>query len=107
MTKWFRAGLLVAAAVAVVGFSVSSSESYGQGKKAGKTTGVVQVNEGKDGKYRLIIRDNDDKYLATSGAYATKADALKGLESLKSVLENPQVVDTKSDKKGKAKSKDK
>jgi uncharacterized protein YegP (UPF0339 family) len=103
MSKWFRASLLLAAAVGFIGLTAPFSTSTGQEKKAkaGRTTGVVQVNEGKDGKFRLIIRDSEDKYLATSGAYATKADALKGLDTLKSTLENPKIVDTKSEKKAK------
>ena len=66
-------------------------------KKGGKTTGVVEVNEGKDGKFRLVIRDPDEKFLATSAAFATKAEAEKGIDKLREALANPKVTHKKSD----------
>lgn len=94
--------LLVMAAVAATALSVAPAQDKGKTKdpqkKAAKTTGIVEMNEGKDGKFRLVIRDSDEKYLATSAAFATKDDALKGLETLKAALENPKMTTKKAEK---------
>ncbi|MFO0803947.1 MAG: YegP family protein [Gemmataceae bacterium] len=57
-------------------------------KKATADTrpGKVEVSEGKDGKFRFVVRDADGKYLAQSGAFEKKEDALKGIETLKEAL---------------------
>lgn len=107
MLKLVRGLALVAAMTAVSVAALSVAEAQEKGKKAsGMTTGTVVVNEGKDGMYRLTIRDADDKFLANSTAYATKDDAMKGLEKLKHALENPKITSKKS-AAGKAKEKDK
>lgn len=97
--------MTVATASMTIATAQDKSKSTKQAK-AGKTTGIVEMNEGKDGKFRLVIRDNDEKYLATSAAFATKEDAEKGLESLKSALENPKMTSKKATPKTKAKAKD-
>jgi hypothetical protein len=99
MSKLMRCLALVAAMAAVSATAVSVADAQGKGK----STGVVEVSEGKDGKFRLIVRDSDNKYLATSAAFATKDDAMKGLSRLKEVLQNPTITNKKS--KGKAKEK--
>jgi hypothetical protein len=99
MSKVLRCLALVAAMAAVSATAVSVADAQGKGK----TTGIVEVSEGKDGKFRLIVRDSDNKYLATSAAFATKEDAMKGLSRLKEVLQNPTITNKKS--KGKAKEK--
>jgi uncharacterized protein YegP (UPF0339 family) len=107
MSKLARCLALVAAMAVVSATAVSVSEAQEKGKKTGKVTGTVEVNEGKDGKFRLIVRDTDDKYMATSAAYATKDDAMKGLDKLKAVLENPKITNKKATKNDKDKDKDK
>jgi uncharacterized protein YegP (UPF0339 family) len=99
MSKLLRCLALVAAMAAVSATAVSVADAQGKGK----TTGVVEVSEGKDGKFRLIVRDSNKKFLATSAAFATKDDAMKGLSRLKEALQNPTVVDKKGNGKGKAK----
>ena len=54
-------------------------------KPSGKA-GSVEVNEGKDGKFRFTVRDGDGKFLALSGVFATKEEAMKGIDALKEVL---------------------
>lgn len=108
MSKLARCLALVAAMLAVSVFALSIAEAQEKGKKAtGKTTGIVEVNEGKDGKYRFNVRDNDGKLLAQSAltGFATKDDAMKGLEKLKDALENPKITTGKKAAGGKDKDK--
>lgn len=112
MLKLVRSLALVAAMGAVTITSLSVADAQEKGKKgttgAAKTSGIVEINEGKDGKFRLVIRDSDEKFLASSAAFATKDEATKGLERLKAALENPKITSKKSaNGKGKDKSKDK
>lgn len=98
--------LAVMTAVAASALSLAPAQDKGKGKdakKGAKTTGIVELNEGKDGKFRLVIRDSDEKYLATSAAFATKDDALKGLDTLKAALENPKMTTKKAEKTEKEK----
>jgi hypothetical protein len=107
MSKLVRCLALMAAMSTVSIVALSVAEAQEKGKKAtGKTSGIVEVNEGKDGKFRLIVRDTEDKYLATSAAFASKEDAMKGLDRLKEALENPKITSKKA-AAGKAKDKDK
>jgi uncharacterized protein YegP (UPF0339 family) len=92
----FVAGLGVAATVPLSPVQATQAKKDDK-KKSGKTTGIVEVNEGKDGKFRLVIRDNDEKFLATSAAFATKAEAEKGIERIQEALENPKVTHKKSE----------
>ncbi len=98
--------LLMAAVVA--GFATVGAPAPAQDKKdtkkdtkAAKGGGSIEVNEGKDGKYRFTIRDGDGKLLAMSGptGFATKDDAVKALENLKTVLPTAKVAEPKDVKK--------
>ena len=111
MLKLVRGLALVAAMTTVSVVALSVADAQEKGKKAeGKTTGIVVVNEGKDGKFRFTVRDNNDKFLAQGGGpsgYATKDDALKAVEKLKEALENPKITSKKSSGgKGKSKGKE-
>ena len=73
-------------------------------KDAPKTTakaGVIEVNEGKDGKFRFVIRDADGKLLAMSGptGFATREDAIKALETLKDALPTAKLAAPKKEVK--------
>ena len=103
MPKLARAvALFTVLCVATASLSLAPAQDKGKAKdpqkKAAKTSGIVEMNEGKDGKFRLVIRDSDEKYLATSAAFATKDDALTGLEALKAALENPKMTTKKAEK---------
>ncbi len=103
--------LLMAAAVA--GFAAVGGPAPAQDKKDTKKdakdakdakatkAGTVEVNEGKDGKYRFNVRDADGKLLAMSGltGFATRDDAVKALENLKAVLPTAKVAEAKEAKK--------
>jgi hypothetical protein len=108
MSKLARVVALFAMmAVATASLSLAPAQDKAKAKdpqkKTAKTTGIVEVNEGKDGKFRLVIRDSDEKYLATSAAFATKDEATKGLDALKAALENPKMTTKKADKADKSK----
>ncbi len=109
MTKLARGLALVVAmlTVSAAALSVADAQDKSGKKKAGKTTGIVEVNEGKDGKFRLVIRDNDEKFLATSAAFATHDEAVKGVDRLREALENPRITTKKGEKGEKGKEKDK
>ena len=94
MTALVRSTLAVAAVAGLL--AVAGAPVTAQKKDAPKAKpGVVEVKQGKDDKYRLTIRDADGKFLAMSGAFATKADALKGLDILKDALKDAKVVEVK------------
>ncbi|HVK18879.1 MAG TPA: hypothetical protein VM533_18255 [Fimbriiglobus sp.] len=110
MRKLVRCLALVTAMTTVSVAALSVADAQEKGKKAtGKTTGIVEINEGKDGKFRFNVRDNDGKFLAMSGptGFATKEDAAKALEKLKDALENPKVTSAKKAAGGKEKDKEK
>ncbi|OWK47062.1 hypothetical protein [Fimbriiglobus ruber] len=70
-------------------------------KKDTKTTGgTIEIKEGKDGKYRIGIRDGDGKYLAGSlTGHSTKEEAAKAAENLKEVIATAKIVYPKKDDK--------
>ena len=58
-----------------------------------KTAGTIQIQEGKDGKFRISVRNNENKYLAGSPVgFETKAEAQKAVEELKDVISEAKVV---------------
>lgn len=69
----------------------------GKGAKAGA---VIEVNEGKDGKFRFVIRDGQGKLLAMSGpsGFEKREDAVKAVETLKEVLPEAKVAPPKKGK---------
>ncbi len=69
--------------------------------KTTKAAGVIEVNEGKDDKFRFVIRDADGKLLAMSGptGFATREDAIKALETLKDALPTAKLAAPKKEEK--------
>jgi uncharacterized protein YegP (UPF0339 family) len=83
--------------VCMVAFSaVTSPVAVAQVKKdkdkKGAKGGHIEIGEGKDGKFRYSVRNAEGKFLAGSAAYATEAEAKKGIEELKEVLKTATVV---------------
>jgi uncharacterized protein YegP (UPF0339 family) len=80
-------------------------------KKGSGKVGSIEIKEGKDSKFRFSIYDGDEKFVAMSGpqGFATKEDAAKAVEKLKTVLKDAKVEyvkkDEKEEKKEKAKDK--
>jgi hypothetical protein len=95
----------MAASVAVLdsaslaqGTKKDKKDKTGREKVAG---GVIEVSEGKDSKFRFVVRDSEGKLLAMSGprGFATEKDAVKAIDDLKEVLRTAKVTHGK--KKGK------
>lgn len=65
-----------------------------QTKKAADTGGTIEINEGKDGKYRFVIRDEEGKFIAMSGptGFATAKEAEGEVTRLKAVLGKAKVT---------------
>lgn len=90
------------AAALVVGLAGGGAPA--QDKKGTKTApakgGVIEISEGKDGKYRFSVRDGDGKYLGGSAVgYATKEDAAKAVDALKAGIATAKVEYVKKDDK--------
>lgn len=107
MTKYLR-GLALAMAMAAMtttALSVTSLDSIAQEKgkekevKKGKEdpkvvakkAGKIEVKKGKDDKFRFTVRDADNKYLAGSGAFETKEEAIKAIEEFKAIVKDAKV----------------
>jgi uncharacterized protein YegP (UPF0339 family) len=60
--------------------------------------GTVEISEGKDGKFRFGVRDEDGKYLGGSGpiGYPSRDEAVKAIDRLKAALATAKVVDKKA-----------
>ena len=71
--------------------------------KAGAKTATIEINQGKDEKYRFVIRDAEGKLLAMSGptGFEKREDCVKAVEALKDAL--PKAVVTSPPKKDPAK----
>jgi uncharacterized protein YegP (UPF0339 family) len=95
-------GLLAAALIAgLAGVGTAPAQDKKKTDKAAAKAGAtIEISEGKDGKYRFTIRDADGKYLAgNSVGFATKDDAVKAVENLKTVLPTAKVAEGKEAKK--------
>jgi uncharacterized protein YegP (UPF0339 family) len=106
VTRFVRA-LVVAAGL--VGFTIAGSATTApavaqQKKETKKSTkaaaGTIEINEGKDGKYRFLIRDGEGKLLAMSGptGFEKRDEAVKAIETLKDVLPGAKMVTGKKTK---------
>lgn len=104
MTKWTRLltlGFALLAVTWMAGPNLTAQEKKEPKKTTKAAAGTVEINEGKDGKYRFIIRDSEGKFLGMSGptGFATKEDCEKGLEELKTALAGAKVVTGKKTEK--------
>lgn len=97
----------VIGALAIAPLATNAQEKKTTAKKG---AGIIQIQEGRDGKFRFMIRNSENKYLAGSLGYETKADAQKAVEELKGLIDDAKIVNLpkaqpKNDD-GKAKAKD-
>lgn len=62
--------------------------------KAGAGIGMIEISEGKDGKFRFTIRDADGKFLANSGAnnFASEKEARAGVDEFRAVVAKAKVA---------------
>ena len=108
MRKLPRAlGVTAALAVlAVVPAGVAQEKKAKKKEPAAESkAGEVRINEGKDGKFRFTVYNAGGTLVAQSGlsGFATKEDAVKGVEALKETLATAKVVDGKKTEKEKDK----
>jgi uncharacterized protein YegP (UPF0339 family) len=98
---------LLAGGAPSTAFAQGKKDKDKEGKKTMKAAaaGVIEIGEGKDGKFRFSVRNADGKYLAGSAAYATEKDAREAIEELKEVISKAKV--THKAKTDKDKDKDK
>ena len=106
MQKLLACFVLLGSMVALSGIDVPYSVA--QTKKDAKGAAVIEIGEGKDGKFRLTIRDAEGKFLALSAAHATEKEARAAIDELRDALNKAKVVVKKAEKdKEKAKKTDK
>jgi hypothetical protein len=90
--------------------TVMDSASLAQGSKKDKKDkvtkdkggAVIEITEGKDGKFRFFVRNDEGKLLAMSspGGFASQKEASAAITELKEVIRTAKVTIGKS-KKGK------
>jgi uncharacterized protein YegP (UPF0339 family) len=85
-------------------YAASIEPAAAQGKKKATGAGTIEINEGKDGKFRFNVRDANGKLLAQSSlaGFASVKDAEAGIDTLKEVISTAKVV-TNPKKKAKEK----
>jgi hypothetical protein len=98
MRKVLLGGFLLVLLILVRGTAPGVVEA--QGKKGG-TTGVIEIGEGKDGKFRFFVRDAEDKLVAMSspGGFASVKDAQAAIDRLKEIVSKAKVTILKKDSK--------
>ena len=66
----------------------------------GKGAAVIEITEGKDGKFRFFVRNAEGKLLAMSspGGFASEKEASRAIAELKEVVKSAKVTHGKSKK---------
>jgi hypothetical protein len=100
MRKALVGGIVLAMLLAA---GAMSDALVAQPKKDDKA-GVIEIGEGKDGKFRFFVRDSEGKLLAMSspGGFATAKDAQAAIDQLKAVIAKAKVTTLKKEDKDKA-----
>jgi hypothetical protein len=91
MRKLFLCFVLLGAFATV---STVQHPVQGQGGAKKAKAGVIEIGEGKDGKFRFFVRDADGKLLAMSGpgGFATEKEARAAVDTLKEVVRSAKVT---------------
>jgi hypothetical protein len=86
-------GFVLVAALAVASM-VQHRVAEGQGAKKAAKAGVIEIGEGKDGKFRFFVRDGEGKLLAMSGpgGFASEKEARTAVDTLKEVVKSAKVT---------------
>jgi len=103
MVKAILAGFVFAVLLLVCGTgpdAVVAQAPKKPGAAAPPAAGVIEIGEGKDGKFRFFVRDSEEKLLAMSGpgGFPTAKDAETAIQRLKDVVKTAKVTTLK--KKG-------
>jgi hypothetical protein len=95
--------IILITVMATVG-TLQHPAAQGQDTKKTGMTAVIEIREGKDGKFRFFVLDGEDKLLAMSspGGFATEKEARAGVDTLKQAISRAKVVvkGAKDEKKG-------
>jgi len=93
---WYRLSTFAVFAIAL--YAVSDNA---QAQKGGKSElGSIEVFKNKAGEYRYRVKDGDGKTIAiplANMSWEKKADALKAIDQLKSILNTAKPVDVKDE----------
>jgi hypothetical protein len=99
MRKLLFGGVVLAGLLLAYG---AAPDAVGQGKKksASSAAGVIEIGEGKDGRFRFAVRDDAGKLLAMSGprGFETVKDAHTAIDRLKDVVSTAKVTMKKKTK---------
>lgn len=92
MSKWIRSLALMTALAALSAGTVSIAQEKGKAKKDDKKAakvGTIEYYKNDKGKWRYIIKDENDKSIVMPLAqisYESKEETLKAIEQLKKIL---------------------
>ncbi len=80
--------------------ALSPAQDKAPPKAGKKVLGTIEIGQGKDDKFRFFVRNDDGKLLAMSGpgGYETKAEAEKGIEELRAVMNSVTKIGTQKKK---------
>jgi len=105
MRKLLVCVLLIAGIVAFSSWTNPPTLAQATKKEKDKDTkkaasGVIEVAEGKDGRFRFFVRDGDGKLLAMSspGGFASEKDAKETINDLKDVIRTAKITTKKAEK---------
>lgn len=91
MPRFARPVVLAALLTGLAAAGITSAQAPKEDKG-----GAVEVNKDKSGQYRFKVVGADGKAIVQSSkGYATKEDALKAIDSVKSIMGHGKVVEGK------------
>jgi uncharacterized protein YegP (UPF0339 family) len=89
MSKWIRSLALMTALAALSAGTVSVAQEKGKAAKKVAKVGTIEYYKNDKGKWRFIIKDENDKSIVMPLAqisYESKDETLKAIENLKKIL---------------------
>jgi hypothetical protein len=96
MQKVFLSGVVFVALLVVGGKGPDVVVAQNTKKPAATAAGagVIEIGEGKDGKFRFFVRNDEGKLVAMSspGGFATVDDAKAGIQHLKEIVKTAKVT---------------
>ena len=96
MRKVMFAGFALAMLLLARGTAPDAVVAQNTQKKPAATaaTGVIEIGEGKDAKFRFFVRNDEGKLVAMSspGGFATADDAKEGIQHLKEIVKTAKVT---------------
>jgi hypothetical protein len=80
--------------LAISGIGRDSAVAQDTKKPGASAAGKIEINEGKDGRFRFFVRDGEGKLLAMSGGagFESPDDAKTAVQKLKDVIKTAKVT---------------